>query len=468
MPLADASREAAQIRWTRPFKPKAGPRYIQIADMLAESIQSGVLLDGEQIPPQRVLAAHLGVDLTTVTRAYAEARNRGLIASYSGRGSFILGASDAPSLAGVDLTMNIPPQPANGSMAQLVSAGLGQVLQRNRIEALSLYQDEPATRSLLQAGQGWLKPALGDLDSSGLALCSGSQAAIFAILSAHARAGDAILCDPLTYPGALLAAQQLGLRVVAVAGDADGMRPDHLEQACQESGARLLYLNPTFHNPTAHTMPVARRQAIAEVLLKHGITLIEDDPYRYLLDDAPTPITCLTGGSNTYYLASLSKCLWPSLRTAFVLPPRGDDGHGLLTGLRAASMGCSALLLALVEQWIRSGIARELTQEIQREARARQHLARTLLSHQFQAHPTGLHLWLPLPAHWHQERFTHALDDMGVSVAGADSFSVAPQGPDAVRISLGGAPDQAVLGQALRKVEGLLKEDRRRGGRAFV
>lgn len=468
MPLADAPTEAAQTRWTRPFKPKAGPRYIQIADMLAESIQSGILQRGEQIPPQRVLAAHLGVDLTTVTRAYAEARNRGLIASYSGRGSFILGASEVPSLAGVDLTMNIPPQPANGSMAQLVSAGLGQVLQRNRIEALSPYQDEPTTRSLLQAGQGWLKPALGDLNSSALTLCPGSQAAIFAILSAHARAGDAILCDPLTYPGLLLAARQLGLRIVAVAADADGMCPGHLEQACQESGARLLYLNPTFHNPTAHTMHAARRQAIAKVVLEQGITLIEDDPYRYLLDDAPAPITCLTGGANTYYLASLSKCLWPSLRTAFVLPPRGDDGQGLLRGLRASSMGCSALLLALVEQWIRSGTARELVQEIQREARARQQLARTLLSHEFQAHPTGLHLWLPLPAHWHQERFTHALDDVGVSVAGADSFSVATQGPDAVRISLGGAPDQAALGQALRKVEGLLKEDRRRGGRAFV
>lgn len=468
MPLADTPRENAEISWTRPFKPKNGPRYIQIADMISESIQSGILQAGEQIPPQRSLAAHLGVDLTTVTRAYAEARDRGLIASYSGRGSFILGARETPTQAGIDLTMNIPPQPANGSMAQWVSAGLEQVLRCNRIEALSPYQDEPTSRSLLQAAQGWLKPALGDLDSRSLALCPGSQAAVFAILSAHARAGDAVLCDPLTYPGLLLAAQQLGLRIVAVAGDADGMRPDHLEQACQQSGARLLYLNPTFQNPTAHTMPVARRQAIAEVLLKCGITLIEDDPYRYLLDDAPTPITCLTGGANTYYLASLSKCLWPSLRTGFVLPPRGDDGHALLNGLRASSMGCSALLLALVEQWIRSGTARELVQEIQREARARQHLARTLLSHEFQAHPTGLHLWLPLPAHWRQERFTQALDDVGVSVAGADSFSVAPQGPEAVRISLGGAPDQAVLGQALRKVEGLLKEDRRRGGRAFV
>ncbi|CAM3878871.1 putative HTH-type transcriptional regulator [Pseudomonas reidholzensis] len=468
MPLAEESKKTAQAQWIRPFKAKGGARYIQIADMIAESIQSGSLQAGDQVPPQRTLAAELGVDLTTVTRAYAEARNRGLIASYGGRGSFVMGASAPGAQARIDLTMNIPPQPANGSMAERVGKGLEEVLRRQRIEALSTYQDEPGTRSAVQAGQAWLQPALGDLDLRGLSVCAGSQAAIFAILSSTTRPGDSVLCDPLTYPGLLLAARQLGLRVVAVEGDADGMRPDALERAQQQSGARLLYLNPTFNNPTAQTMPAGRRAQIAATLLRLQLTLIEDDPYRYLLDDAPAPIATLTGGANTYYLASLSKCLWPSLRTSFVLPPRDDDGDRLHAGLRAASMGCSGLLLGLVEHWIRSGTAKALVEEIQREARARQQLARSLLSHEVQTHPSGLHLWLPLPAHWNQSLFTHALDEVGVNVAGADSFSVSAQAQDAVRVSLGGAADQASLGLALRKIEALLKEDRRRNSRAFV
>lgn len=468
MPLIEKTSGSSQIRWARPFKPKSGPKYIQIVNMISEAIQSGVMQHGDQIPPQRTLAAHLDVDLTTVTRAYAEARNRGLIASYSGRGSFVMGVSEPDSQASIDLTMNIPPQPANGSMAERVSAGITQLLARSSIESLSPYQDEPVDRSVLRAAQGWLRPALGDLDSRDLMVCSGSQAAIFAILSAHTRPGDAVLCDPLTYPGLLLAAEQLKLRLCAVASDAQGMLPDALEQARQENGARLLYLNPTFHNPTAHTMPLARRREIAEIIQRRDITLIEDDPYRYLLDDAPEPIATLTGGVNTYYLASLSKCLWPSLRTSFVLPPRGNDGLRLQLSLRASSMGCSALLLALVEQWIRSGSAQELVQEIQREARARQQMARALLSHPFQAHPTGLHLWLPLPAQRNEELFTHALNDEGVSVAGGHSFRVSPLMQDGVRISLGGASNQAVLAQALRKVEALLNQERRRGSRAFV
>ena len=131
-------------------------------------------------------------------------------------------------------------------------------------------------------------------------------------------------------------------------------------------------------------------------------------------------------------------------------------------------MGCSALLLALVEQWIRSGAAHQLVQEIQRESRARQQLARTLLSHPFQAHPTGLHLWLAMPAKWNQALFTQALSIEGVSVAGGHSFSVTPQVQDGVRISLGGASSQALLAQALRKVETLLNQERRGGSRAFV
>lgn len=85
------------------------------------------------------------------------------------------------------------------------------------------------------------------------------------------------------------------------------MRPAPLAQACQESGARLPYLNPTFHHPTTHTTPLSRRSEVADVILCSGITLIEDEPYR-------------------------------------------DDGQNLQLSLRAPSMGCSALLLALVEQ----------------------------------------------------------------------------------------------------------------------
>ena len=151
-----------------------------------------------------------------------------------------------------------------------------------------------------------------------------------------------------------------------------------------------------------------------------------------------------------------------------MVPPHGDDGQRLQLGLRASSMGCSALLLALVEQWINSGSATQLVQEIQRETRARQRLARTLLSHPYQTHPTGLHVWLELPTQWNQELFTHALREQGVSVAGGQSFAAAVPAPNCLRISLGGAKDQAELGRALQTIEAKLNQDRRCESRTFA
>jgi DNA-binding transcriptional MocR family regulator len=187
-----------------------------------------------------------------------------------------------------------------------------------------------------------------------------------------------------------------------------------------------------------------------------------------LLNDAPPPLATFTRGERTYYMASLSKCLWPSLRTSFVLVPDEGDGGVVLENLRAAGMGGSPLLFGLSEQWIRTGVARQLLVGIQREARARQTLARSILPKSAYAHPSGLHIWLPLPAQWNCQIFADALEQRGIAVATSDAFSMGPGSSDAVRISVGGATTQPELSSALQQVSGLLQEDRRRGARPIV
>jgi DNA-binding transcriptional MocR family regulator len=288
------------------------------------------------------------------------------------------------------------------------------------------------------------------------------------VLLSTTKRGDTILSEALTYPGFLLAAQQLGLRVVGLEADQEGVLPEAIERWHREAGARVIYLNPTLQNPTGGSMPEGRREAIAATLLKLGMTLIEDDPYRYLLNDAPPPIVTFTGGERTYYLTSLSKCLWPSLRTSFLLAPREHSSGELQDTLRASSMGCSPLLTAVAEEWMRSGMAKQLMLDIQREVRARQTLARNVLPKEISTHPTGLHIWMPLPAYWNRQLFAHALEQQGVLVACSDAFSVASNTVDAVRLSVGGARDQGMLNQALQQIAALLHEDRRRGGRTIV
>ena len=66
-----------------------GPRYLALADRIEADVESGRLRPGMQLPPQRALAASLGIDFTTVSRAYTEARRRGLVRGHVGRGTFV-------------------------------------------------------------------------------------------------------------------------------------------------------------------------------------------------------------------------------------------------------------------------------------------------------------------------------------------------------------------------------------------
>ncbi|HVB69080.1 MAG TPA: GntR family transcriptional regulator, partial [Acetobacteraceae bacterium] len=92
--------------WKPKVSKSGGPVYLAIADALAADIQSGRLAEGARLPPQRTLAEALGVDFTTVTRAYAEAGRRGLIEGRVGTGTYVRrtpsGAAPSPPPGPVD------------------------------------------------------------------------------------------------------------------------------------------------------------------------------------------------------------------------------------------------------------------------------------------------------------------------------------------------------------------------------
>src|SRR6478736_8503533 len=103
--------------WKPRLIESARMKYLGIVEALEADIRSGRVARGERLPPQRAIAEALDVDLTTVTRAFNEARRRGLVEAQAGRGTFIsekLDGSAAPERAQplLDLSMNIPPQPA--------------------------------------------------------------------------------------------------------------------------------------------------------------------------------------------------------------------------------------------------------------------------------------------------------------------------------------------------------------------
>jgi DNA-binding transcriptional MocR family regulator len=445
-------------QWLRPLDPARGPRYLQIVELIGDAVANGVLRAGDRLPPQRRLAELLDVDLTTVTRAYLEARHRNLLDAVTGRGSFV-SAREAQSGPAIDLSMNIPPAPKGVRLAELMQRGISEILAGASADRLMTYHVGTGSLADRAAGCAWLEPVLGRVVPERLIVAAGAQPALVALMGWLAAPGDALLVEPLAYPGLLAAARLCGLRLVPVEGDVQGLLPDALDRAAQEHGARLLALNPTIQNPTTVTMSAARRAEIVAIARAHKLGIIEDDPYSLLAGDAPPPLAALAP-ERVYHVATLSKVLTPGLRTAFVVIPPGMEADELAARLRTLTLMPAPLMTALATHWIRIGAARDLLAGVREEATARQALARSILPDTMRAHPNGLHVWQPLPPHWDRHRLIETARQEGLGVTPSDVFGTAGRAPDAVRISLGGVPERSRLAEALRTLASIIGSER--------
>jgi DNA-binding transcriptional MocR family regulator len=438
-----------------------GPVYLAVADAIERAIDARDLRPGEKLPPQRQLAKALDVDLTTVTRGYAEARRRGLIEAVVGRGTFVRSArSSAPPLDGlaamIDLTMNAPPQSLDPRLRDMLRDGMEAALNEADIASLMNYHIGGGSPWARAAGAEWVRPVLGSAGPDRTLVCNGAQAAITALLTLLVRPGDTILTEALTYPRFRAAAAYFGIRLAAVATDAGGMIPDALDEACRTLAPKAVYCIPTIQNPTTVTMPPARREAVAEIVLRHGITVIEDDAYG-LLPARPIPAIASLAPAYTYHLSSLSKCLSPGLRMAYLVAPGGQKTAELEAAIRATTLMPQTLMTRVVSGWIHDGAAAALRHGVRREIVARQAIARELLpADSFATHPEGPHLWLSLPPRWHRAAFSVHVRGLGLALSPSDTFAVAQPPPNAVRIGLGAAESQSALRTALRSVAAAL------------
>lgn len=457
MTQAETGRGVVVTGWIEAIGPDRGPRYLQILQAMEHALADGRLRPGDRLPSQRQLAAQLHVDLTTVSHAYREAIQRTWIRSLGARGTYV--AASKVELSGmVDLSMNIPPSPQGFDWAESLRQGTSQVLVRNDADLLMTYHLAGGSQADRDAARRWLTPMLGKVDLERVATCPGAQSALAALIMTLTSPGDIILTEPLAYPGLLAAVQQFGRVPVPLATDADGMRPDALEEACQTHGAGVVYLNPTLQNPTTRTMPESRRRDIAAMATKYGLQIIEDDPYWLFAEDAPPPLARIVP-ERVHYVSTLSKCLSPGLRTAFVVSPDAYSQSLFLAALRSFALMTAPMMVALVTQWILDGTAARIVAGVRSEARSRQRLARKILlgtEGATHANSEGIHLWHVLPDHWTSNDLVQVARSEGLALTPSSVFQVASASQNAIRISLGGGSSRRSLAAALQKLAALL------------
>jgi DNA-binding transcriptional MocR family regulator len=439
--------------WRRRLAASAQPAYLLIADLIAEDVRTGRLAARDRLPTLRELADTLDLNYTTVARAYAEARQRGLIDSRPGLGTFVRGHRPALPLRGgssAEMTMNLPPEPDDPALLDRLHRSAVEVMARADFYGLMRYQDFGGSGEDKDAAVGWLRRHLPHTRSAQVLVCPGIHSALAALISQLARPGEVICVESLAYPGIKAIASQFGVQLHALTLDDDGPSAEAFEQACKALKPRALLVNPTLRNPDTGHISRPRREALADVALRYSVPIIEDDAYGMLLLSpadgaaaAPDPIARLAP-ELTYYITGLSKCLGAGLRTAYVCAPGERAAQRLSGALRATTVMASPVTNALATRWVSDGTADAVLAAIRQESRARQALAAAELARfDLRAQPDGFHLWLPLPERWlagggHAVELAAHLRSRGAAVVAAAAFSTDGDPPDAVRVCLGG------------------------------
>ncbi len=448
--------------WKPRLIENARMKYLGIVEALEADIRSGRVARGDRLPAQRAIAEALNVDLTTVTRAFNEARRRGLVEAQAGRGTFISesldGAAAGQAHPLIDLSMNIPSQPSDVDFRKIFPNGIAGVLGSAR-GLLSLhYQESTGSEPDRQAAASWLGPRIEGVASDRVVITGGAQSALFAVCELLLNRGDVVAAGAMTYPGLKAVAIQKGVAIEPLAMDEKGIIPEAFEKVCRERSPKALYVIPTIDNPTTASLPEDRRKALATIAIKNGVAIIEDDPYAPLRPERVVSLAELAPDS-TWHIATLSKCASPALRVAYVVAPSGTKALRLAGVLRATILMAPPLMSALVSRWIVEGALDEITRSIREENAERQKLAASILGDLgYAADPWGHHLWLRLPEHWRAADFAEHADRAGVSIVPASAFATVAHPIEAVRISLGVAPDREDLEDGLTQLAGLIAQ----------
>ncbi len=447
--------------WTPDLSRAAGPRYLAIADLIAADIKSGRLNEGDRLPPQRKLAARLSLDFSTVARGYGEAQRRGLIESRVGHGTVVCGARQpgrGPRPDVVDLSMNLPPEPSDPDLLDRMRDGFAEVSRD--LVALLRYQGFGGSPADKDAASAWLSRRALVPSQDRVFVTPGAHAAILGILSMLVRPGDTILSEAITYPGVRSIAAQMGLNLVGLAMDDDGIEPDALLAACAAHAPKALYLNPTLQNPTTITVSGGRREAIAAVARRFRLPIIEDDAYGFIPSKGGVHPLAAIAPDITWHVAGLAKCIGAGLRAAYVVAPDARSGWPFAAALRAANVMASPLTVALATRWIEDGTADTLLRFIRAETSARQTLVAGILPPgSYKADPLACNIWMPLPRPWTRSAFAGHMRSTRVGIVTSDAFVVSGDPGEVVRVCLGGPVTRERLRGAIEFMAHVLDEE---------
>ncbi|MET3898430.1 DNA-binding transcriptional MocR family regulator [Devosia sp. UYZn731] len=424
----------------------------RLATALVVAIDDGAFKPGERLPTHRRLAERFGVSIGTVTRAVDTLSDRGLVRGEIGRGTFVLERA-APSDANdiVDLTINAPP-PLLGYEA------LAEAAEIATRRALRLgnggYVDHSGTDTQRGVIAAWLTGTRQTAMTDEIVLTNGAQQGIHLAFAALKDRSATIATEGATFPGAISAAANLGLAMLPVLTDAEGMMPDALDAVLAANQCKIIYTTPVCQNPLGFETGPERRRAISAVAAKNGAVIVEDDIYGlYAAKGRLTYKDIAPEG--TIFVTSLSKSLTPLVRLGVMVPPRPMRA-GIIKRMRAESWGLPPFVAELSAALIETGAATHVEGQLRDEALVRQLMAQQILNLASLPMPKGApHIWLPMSP-LAAERLARRASEAKVRITPPGATQVGASSVGGVRLCIMAPPTRSGLERGLTILAGLL------------
>lgn len=404
--------------------PRARPVYRRLVELVERGVARGDLPAGCQLPPERDLARALRVSRTTVVAAYRELEAKGLVRGYVGRGTFVCARPDPGSapFAWRGKVSSAALESAHTTVRDLVR----QAADRDLISfaagqpALDFFPTEAFERGVEQVlardaaavwglgpteGQPRFRAAIAERFGGtpvNVLVVAGAQQGVDLLARCLIDPGDCVVVDRPGYLGAIDTFRHAGARLVG--WDIVRADVDELEELLLRYRPKLIYLNPTYQNPTGLTLSIRTRREVLELAERYRVPIVEDDTYRELALGAPPPPSLYALDelhTIVIHLCSFSKMLAPGLRLGWITADTAIVEHLALIKQRVDphTQNLSQLVVA---ELLQTGVFDRHVAGLRGEHRRRRDsMVRALRQHtpqlRFSVPDGGLYLWCQLP-----------------------------------------------------------------------
>ena len=431
-----------------------GPKNLKslVVDAMTREIEAGRLRPLERLPSERELAEQLGLSRTTVTAAYAELEQRGAIRRMQGKGAFVCppetgaeGAAPFSWSSTISRAANALDEPVLELLARRCAERLPYPLSAGTpsLEVFPLESYRASVQRVMEEqlpgclavapteGQWRLREAIGawtGVETQNVMVLAGAQEGIDLVARCLLEAGDSVVVDAPTYPGAIQSFRSAGARLLSW-GTAWSLL--ELEGLFLRHRPKLLFTMPTLHNPTGRVMSLRTRLGLLELAQRYRVPVVEDDVYgrtHFPGQAVPACLYKLDTHGQVISISTFSKLLAPGLRIGWLLAPRYMVKQLSLIKMRSNlfTAGLNQMVLA---EMIESGAMEEHLDRLRERHAALCAVAVEALRPavdagllRFQVPAGGLYLWLEVLPALPMELVLERLDREGLSVTPGVAF----------------------------------------------